>query len=358
MRILQILRSERGATTVLIVGVYLILLAFVGMATDFGIILRYRRAMQNACDAGALAGALDLRLNPTAAVPTAQRYARNDMVPNRISWTSLEGTLYDKNWQPTLIGPRIIRVEIHADVPTFFLRIVEDSVPVAVDCAAKLMPIILTNGLVPMGLNYNEWDDYYNSDCWQYVTDGIPFADRPAHCLDIDITVDVSDKDNPWGSGNTGLLSMGCFDCPAGGGSQWKDYFINGAPTAYCYDPDRTADVSDHTMDGAYCANVKTEPGAKIGPIRQGIDERCASTNTLDHVIMMPLLNPAYMESGSGTYTTEIWGFVAFEIDCTKTNFTGGDPTIEGGFVSIVSMQAVGVETEFDTGVYTVKLIK
>lgn len=339
-------------------GVYLILLAFVGMATDFGIILRYRRAMQNACDSGALAGALDLRNNPSAAVPTAERYAQNDMVPNRISWASLEATTYDKNWQPTLIGPRILRVEIHADVPTFFLRLVEESVPVAVDCAAKLMSIILTKGLVPMGLNYEDWIGYYNSDCWQYVTDGVPLNERPAHCQSDGITVDISSKDNPWGSGNTGLLSMGCFDCPSGGGAQWKDYFINGAPTAYCYDANQTQDVSDYTLNGEQCAAVKTEPGVKIGPIRQGVDERCSSADPMDRIIMMPLLNPEYTESGSGTYTTEIWGFVAFEIDCSNTNFTGQLPTIEGGFVSIVSMQAVGVETEFDTGVYTVKLIK
>jgi len=48
--------SERGTVTVLTVGVFLILTLFVGMSTDFGIFLRYRRAMQNACDSGALAG--------------------------------------------------------------------------------------------------------------------------------------------------------------------------------------------------------------------------------------------------------------------------------------------------------------
>ena len=358
MRHLRILRSERGATTVLIVGVYIVLLAFVGMSTDLGIILRYRRAMQNACDSGALAGALDLRANPTAAVPTAQRYASNDMVQNRISWASLEASTYDKNWQPTLIGPRIVRVEIRTTVPTYFLRLVEDSVPIAVDCAARLTPIILTKGLVPMGLNYDAWAGYYDSDCWQYVTDGIPFSERPAHCQDFDITVDISDKTNPWGSGNTGLLSMGCFDCPSGGGAQWKEYFINGAPTAYCYDANQTPDASDYTLNGEPCAAVKTEAGVKIGPISQGVNERCASTDPLDRIIMMPLLNPAYTTDGSGTYTTEIWGFVAFEIDCSETNFTGADPTIEGGFVSIVSMQAVGAETDFETGVWTVKLIK
>ena len=355
-------QGERGAVAILVVLISSVLLLFVGMAVDYGIWMRYRRAMQNACDAGALAGALNLRRDPATAAPTAERYAANNMTQDNITWDSLQATTLDNNNQPTLIAPSRVRVEIHEDVFTVFFRLVgRSTVHVAVDCYAKLTPIILTKGLVPIGLNWGDWIGYYNSDCWKYVTDNVALAVRPEHCRSFEITVDISSKDNPWGSGNTGLLSMSCFDCPSGGGSQWKDYFINGAPTPYCYDMATTPDVTNGTYpDGSPtdCANVKTEPGVKIGPISQGIQERCASGTVMDQIIQMPLLNPAYMDSGQGTYTTEIWGFTAWQIDCTKTNFTGADPTIYGGFVSIVSMQAYGTETEFDTGVYTVKLIE
>ena len=355
-------KAERGAVAVLVVAISSVLLLFLGMSVDYGVWLRFRRAMQNACDAGALAGALNLRRDPASAAPTAERYAANNMTQDNITWDSLQATTLDNNNQPTLISPSRVRVEIHEDVFTVFFRLIgRNTVHVAVDCTAKLTPVILTKGLVPIGLNYGDWIGYYESDCWDYVTDGIPLANRPQWCQSFEITVDISAKDNPWGSGNTGLLSMSCFDCPSGGGAQWKDYFINGAPAPYCYDMGTTPDVTDGTYpDGspALCANVKTEPGVKIGPIDQAIEARCASGDPMDQIIQMPLLNPAYMESGQGTYTTEIWGFTAWQIDCSKTNFTGADPTIYGGFVSIVSMQAYGTETEFDTGVYTVKLIE
>ena len=356
------LHSERGSTAIIIVGVFTVLLLFLGMSVDFGILLRYRRAMQNACDSGALAGALNLRSAPLTAAAKAQEYAANDMTQNNIAWDTLVATTLDDNGLPTLIAPKRVRVEIHEDVPTYLFRLVVNTVQVAVDCTARLTPIILTQGLVPIGLNYSAWDTYMNTNgCLPYVQQNVLLADRPPPCNAFDITVDISAKDNPWGSGNTGLLSMSCFDCPSGGGAQWKEYFKYGAPTDYCYDAQQTPDVTTGVYPSGsptLCANVKTEPGVKIGPISQGVDYRCSSTDPLDRIIMMPLLNPAYMSSGAGTYTTEIWGYAAFEIDCTNTSFTGADPTIRGGFVSIVSMQAYGQETTFDTGVYTIKLVK
>ncbi|MDR7556521.1 MAG: Tad domain-containing protein [Armatimonadota bacterium] len=357
----QARQGQHGAAVVFVVVTFLVLLLFVGMAVDFGILLRYRRAMQNACDAGVLAGALNLRRDPASVVPTTERYAANDMRRNNIAWTSLEAATYDKTWQPTLVGPDRVRAEIHAVVPLFFLRLVRDSVEVAVDCAAKLTPVILTKGLVPLGLNYDVWEPYHASDCWGYVTAGTLLDARPEHCRSFGITVDISSKTNPWGSGNTGLLSMGCFDCPSGGAQQWEQYFKFGAPTPYCYDMGQTASVTGGTYpDGSptLCANVKTETGVKIGALNQGIGYRCSSSDPMDQIIMMPLLNPAYIEGGQGTYTTEIWGFVAFQLDCSQGKLTGQNPTINGGFVSIVSAQAVGTETEFDTGVYTIKLIE
>ncbi|MDR7482937.1 MAG: Tad domain-containing protein [Armatimonadota bacterium] len=356
--------EQRGTAVVFVVVTFLVLLLLLGMAVDFGILLRYRRAMQNACDAGVLAGALNLRRDPASVVPTTERYAENDMRRNAISWTSLEAATYDKNWQPTLMGPDRVRAEIHAMVPLFFLRLVRDSVEVAVDCAAKLTPVIFTKGLVPLGLNYDQWEPYHASPCWDYVTAGTLIQERPPQCQSFGITVDISAKSNPWGSGNTGLLSMSCFDCTSGGARQWEEYFKFGAPTPYCYDMGQTSAVTSGTYpDGspALCANVKTETGVKIGALNQGIDWRCsqpAPPDSLAHIIMMPLLNPAYIEGGQGTYTTEIWGFVAFQLDCSGRRLTGANPTIRGGFVSIVSAQAVGTETEFDTGVYTIKLIE
>lgn len=356
-------RCERGSA-VLIVGVFTTLLLFVGMSVDWGILLRYRRAMQNACDAGVLAGGLNLRSDPATAAPTAQRYAENDMRQNYIAWNpaQLQVTTLDDNNQPTLISPRRLRMEIHMDVPTYFFRLVLNTVHVAVDCSARLANIILTEGLVPLGLNYNAWDNYVNTlGCLPVIQSNVPLAQRTPPCNAFDITLAVNAGDtNPWGSGNTGMLSMveGCFDCPSGA-REWRDTFINGSTQEYCYDATESPAVTDFTLDGLNCANVMTRPGTVSGPVRTAVDARCDSGNPLDRIIMMPLLNPAYTDSGSGRYTTEIWGFAAYELDCLNRPTAGaGNVSIRGGFVSFVSMQAYGRETTFDTGVYTVKLIE
>jgi len=360
--------SERGAVSVLTVGVFLILTLFVGMSTDFGIFLRYRRAMQNACDSGALAGGLNLRTDPTTAAPTAERYAENDMRQNNIAWNALEATTLNENNQPTLIAPRRVRVEIHEDVPTYFLRLVRASVPVAVDCMARLTPIILGQGLVPLGLNHEAWEEYaVTQGCLPLIQDGTPLEERTPPCDAFSITISLSGGSDPWGgSGNTGMLAMqapgatdDCFDdCPVGA-NQWRDTFIQGSPQSYCYDQARSAAVSDYTLNGEACANVRTRPGTVTGPVINAVDARCDSGNPLDRIIVLVLLNPAYTVEGNGSYTTEIWGYAAYELDCANRPSPGaGAVTINGGFVSFVSMQAVGVETTFDTGVYTIKLIE
>jgi hypothetical protein len=349
---------------VLIVLISTVLLLFVGMAVDYGVWFRYRRAMQNACDAGALAGALNLRDDPASAAPTAERYAATNMTQDNITWDSLQATPLDENNQPTLIAPDRVRVEIQEDVFTVFFRLIaRTTVHVAVDCTAKLTPIILTEGLVPLGLNYDAWGPLYDplseeSPCADVLH--VPLEQRLPPCDSFQIKMAINGMDNEWGSGNTGMLSMpeDCFDCPIGA-NEWKDEFISGSQQAYCYDAGQTPALGDVAMNGQPCASVMTKPGTVTGPVRTAVDARCDSGNPDDRIIMMPLLNPVYAESGGGRYTTEIWGFTAFELDCTNRPQAGsGLVTISGGFVSLVSMQAYGQETEFDTGVYTVKLVE
>jgi hypothetical protein len=361
MNLVRAVRSERGSATVFVVGAFLALLLVVGMSTDLGIFLRYRRAMMNACDSGVLAGGLNLRSSPLTAATTAERYATNDMRTNAISWTSFAATTYDANWNATLISPDRIRAVIQATVPTYFWRLVQPSVNVAVTCAARLTPIILTRGLVPLGVNYNAWSQHANTDgCLPVIQGGVPLEDREPPCNSFPITLQVSAASNPWGSGNTGMLSMppGCFDCNQGA-SGWEETFVNGSANQYCLDAAHTAAVSDVVFNGEPCANVMTRPGTVTGPVRNAVDERCDDPNPLRRIIMMPLLNPAYTTSGNGRYTVEIWGFAAYELDCDNRPQPGaGQLRIRGGFVSFVSMQATGTEAPVDTGVYTIKLIE
>ena len=371
-------RSQRGFASVFIVGMATVLLLFLGISIDWGILLRYRRAMQNACDFGAMAGALNLISSPATAVPTARSYAQRDMTQNNIQWDSITAETQDRNGNPDGVAPRQIRVGISENVPTYLFRLVVNFVTVRVDCTARVVNIILGDGLVPLGLNYCSWAPLYGplgypypascpqppptnlGECSQYI--GLPMNDpgRPFYCREFPITMTVGNNpDNPFGNGNSGLLSMDdiCFDCPSGG-RQWRDTFINGSRNTYCFDEAHSPSTTGYSNNGQNCANIQTKPGLTLGNVRQGVDARCDSGNPLDRIIMMPLLNPAYTTSGNGRYGVEIWGFAAFQLDCTQRPTGGQNPSIHGGFVRVVNNQVSGRETEFDTGVYTVRLVE
>lgn len=358
-------QGERGMAAVFTVLGFLALTLVVGTSTDFGILMRYRRAMQNSCDSGALAGGLNLRSSPSTVTATAERYAEDDMRRNNIAWSTVEATTMDLS--TTLPGDDSVRVVIHSDVPLYFLRLVRDSVPVGVACTARLTPVILGRGLEPLGVSYTFWTDrVVGPGCLPLIEGGVPLADRPPPCNATDLTIGVADRTSPWGSGDSGMLAMqapgatgDCFsNCPVGA-HQWEQTFEQGSPQSYCYDQGHTAAVSDFTLNGQACADVRTRPGTVTGPVRNAVDYRCDSPNPLDRIVTIALLNPAYTDTGSGSYTVEIWGFAAYEIDCTNRPTPGsGTVIIHGGFVSFVSMQATGRETTFDTGVYTIRLVE
>ena len=68
-------RSDGGQTMILMALLLGVLIGFVAMVVDVGFMLYERRALQNAADAAALAGAQELSGSPSAAEAIAQQYA-------------------------------------------------------------------------------------------------------------------------------------------------------------------------------------------------------------------------------------------------------------------------------------------
>jgi len=71
-------RSERGQALIIFVLAAAVLFGFAAMAIDVGLILHERRDLQNAADAAALAGAIELPDSPGAAYAKAQEWAQNN----------------------------------------------------------------------------------------------------------------------------------------------------------------------------------------------------------------------------------------------------------------------------------------
>jgi Flp pilus assembly protein TadG len=381
--------DERGSA-VFIVGAFLVLLLFVGMATDFGILLRYRRAMQDGCDSAVLAGAQNLKVASPSATAEAQTYAQRDLTQNNIVWNAnnFSAQTQDKNGNATGINPVRLWASYQATVPLFFLASASPSVTVSVQCAAQRVPV-LTTGLKPLGLDYNVFLNLYgpsgrwgsNVTCTPFGTSGNQPPTGPAYgaaCSDCALSTNFSSSgsgstpqcDPAVGSGNTGALDLhntqaGCtnngFDTSAG----WGCTFINGTGTnpAYCATPPPTG-LSTNSTNWLSCSVVRSKTGLGNGPWRNAASAVCALTDPKQWIVTMPLMNPTIWEGGvNGASTSvDIVAFANFQMDCPYMNSLRGsnpyDPLI-GTFVNFVDFQGVvGDPNGVDTGVDTIILVQ
>ncbi len=348
--------GERGSL-VFIVGAFLALLLLVGLATDLGIVLRYRRAIQNACDAGALAGAMDLRNPGRVPANTATEFAGADMQANNIAWESIEAVPQDVNGKPTGTSPVRLQVTIGANVPLFFLALVRPSMSVAVQCAAQIVPANRT-GLHPVGVKNEVFQAQWT------LQDKIPCAyntfNGPPPCGDFALTVTPS-ANGSFGTGNTGLLNMVNTDqCKnvAEGGANWACVmqYGTGSNPGYCVEG----------TSGTCQTTVVSKPGATIGPLKDAVAALCAtppppSPDSL-WVVTLPLIDDAQWGLASGAKPLGIVGFAAFELDCPRMQanpqlFTGTQATLYGEFVSLATAPS-GAPGGADTGVEAVILVQ
>lgn len=371
-------RDERGSAF-LIVGAFLVLLLFVGMATDFGILLRYRRAMQNGCDSAVLAGAQDLKSTTRSATTTAQTYAQRDLTENNIIWiaNNFSATTEDANGQADGTTSAVrLAASYQATVPLFFLASVSPSVTINVQCAAQRVPV-LTTGLRPVGLDaavFNaRWTAQGSKPCTIFGAAGNPNALGTTPCGDCVMTFlnggsassNSCDAGAP-GSGNTGALDL--QNAPAcgtsNGASNWECVMENGTGTspAYC----ATTSTSTNSANWPACATVNPKTGNFVGPFTTAVKAVCQTPDPVTNprasewVVIMPLINSTIWEGGiSGNKPVPIVGFSAFELDCPYMNANNSYQPMYGTFVQILDFQGTtGNPNGTDTGVETVILVK
>lgn len=402
----------------MIVLAWTVLLLFLGMSIDYGIVLRYRRAMQNACDAGVMSGGLDLKTNPGVVASKTISYASNDMRQNNIQYDGLTAETLDANGNPTGTNPVQDRAHVHATVPTYFYRLVVPSVPVAIECTSRIVPATKT-GLRPLGMDFSNSNgtgfyQIWTNGCTPAQPGGLcqtpcPLIGQPipasqqSFCKDYSLTVGINSS--LWGSGNTGTLSMS--NPTACGTSQ-------GASNFACVMTSGTGSTpSSSTPPPPYCANkvvlnsnppagvtpwpacsiVSTKPGVTTGNdqstnptgISGGVAAICATPNPLNAdgtintaskwIVVLPLLDASVWGNTSVNGKSEsidIVGFTAFELDCPAMGYgsslkgAGNTATIQGRFVSLLDTQATAgciptpqnSSTCVDTGVETLILVE
>ncbi len=125
---------ETGQTLVLFVLALGVLLGFVAMSVDVGLILHERRSQQNAADAAALAAVAELPESQSLAIAAAKKWAQNNGYGPSSGATVTVNTPYQGN-------PGAVEVIIEKDQPFIFaLAVGLDSIGVHARAVAEVEP--------------------------------------------------------------------------------------------------------------------------------------------------------------------------------------------------------------------------
>ncbi len=218
-------RQEEGQVMVILALALAILLGFAALAIDIGMFMWEKRALQNAADAAALAGALELPPSPTEAVEAAREYAlRNGVGAN--GWT-LES-----------------------------IEVTEDATSIAVVVAHPQSPFMLARVLGLLGVDVRARAQAAVSSP-QRINNVMPWAlkksvyDATSDGGVVILKYDARDPDQ----GNFGPLAI-----DGQGASTYRRNIIQGA----------TVELG---------RKYPTETGNMVGPTREGLQSRLASTS-------------------------------------------------------------------------------
>ena len=146
-------RDHEGQVLVWVAVAMVALLALISVAVDGGYVYSQRRLMQNAADAGALAGAWEICYGtPANAVATAHQYAE---VRNRA----------DPAMTTPTVNGQVVTVRAGFRAQTIFARVVGiNSVDVYAQAAAKCGKANAPCAVWPIGYNIDKWE---NLSCGQ-----------------------------------------------------------------------------------------------------------------------------------------------------------------------------------------------
>ena len=232
-------QRERGQTLLMFVLALGVLMGFVAMAIDIGLLYEDRRHLQNSADAMALAGVAELPLNPVGARLKAEDWAANNDVDSSEIKTievrttdAVNDTLY---------------VEVEAEFSWIFGRVLgQTTSAVGAHAAAQTGSLGPSSNLMPWAIVEN------NPDCVDALGN-VVYGDT------CSVKVGAGD-------GITGWYGALDFDGVGGGSREYEDNIVDGyVETVYCAEGDPT------------CVGTSTVPdldGNKVGGTGQGIEER------------------------------------------------------------------------------------
>lgn len=288
--------DQRGATLVLVASSMVALLGFAALAVDVGNLLLARTQAQSAADAGALAGAGWLAVYPADSANAraeAIKFARPNLVQG--DTVAVLASDVDVNLDSATVTVRVIRSSDRGTpIGTFFARILGiNDVDIGATATAWAQPVggddeVEEQCFLPIAMPDRWWEDEAGgvradyTDTWdpdleaKKVTDTVadtyksPFdslASNPSGYVEADKGLEVYIRSATGGGGD---MSPGWY-------FPWTPF---GEEAVLGDDPGGAEYRSRFTgcMNGNYGIgdDVYTEPGAMIGPTKQGFEELIA----------------------------------------------------------------------------------
>ena len=121
MSLLDRLRNKRGQTIVLFAVLLPILVGMTGLVVDAGVAYVHKSRLQNAVDAAAAAGALDLKTVSNHG--TSEATARDCLSKNAVGAAAVTAATITYPALPGDPGAMLIRVSVTETVPSYFIRV-------------------------------------------------------------------------------------------------------------------------------------------------------------------------------------------------------------------------------------------
>ncbi len=259
--------SEEGQVLIQVTLMLVVLLTFVGLAIDGGLVYAERRQMQNAADAAALAGARELCLGHSATEAGAK--AREYLIFNSVSDSAIESG-------DISIIDNVVDVTARETTNTFLMGLIgSPTVEIVADAAAACGGATSACGLWPIAFEQVAWETMVIDGGCEDDKEFLVWNDEKLECeegkdlcdcyeCDINDTVEGDDivvmagGNRGWlDFGNLGDLYPGFAEGCKGGGASLLECHIRSN--------------SGLTVDLPMC--IPGEPGVKAG-VKDGIDSR------------------------------------------------------------------------------------
>lgn len=296
------LQTEDGQALVLFAIMFCVLCGIAGFSIDVGNVYLQKIKLQNAVDAGALAGAQSLQAGNT--IYTVQAAAQD----------LAEKNVQNGNYNSVVQGNQVT-VTSQKQVPAFFAKLFGyDYFNVTTTAAAAYGPIISSSDIVPIGV----------------TAEAIESA-APGE--------EISFTGNSWSAGNWGYL-----DIDGNGGSVLGTNIQNGVSGTF--------KVGD---------SILTKPGKTTGPVDKAIQYRidedsisqiCSSYTTATEACQRVVTVPIVDGYSNGRSTVTVDGFAEFYLEPYNSG-------VCGYFIKRLGDGAMNTDpTAQDFGADTVKLIR